>query len=45
VNFVLAYPVRVSIAAELDGRIVAGCVHNPISASCSPLRSAGGLRR
>jgi myo-inositol-1(or 4)-monophosphatase len=32
VNFVLGLPqYAVSIAAEVDGRIVAGCVHNPVS--------------
>jgi myo-inositol-1(or 4)-monophosphatase len=43
VNFVLGLPqYAVSIAAELDGRVVAGCVHNPISGELFHATLGGG---
>ena len=43
VNFVLGLPqYAVSIAAELDGHIVAGCVHNPISGDLFHATLGGG---
>jgi len=43
VNFVLGLPqYAVSIAAEVDGRIVAGCVHNPISGELFHASLGGG---
>jgi myo-inositol-1(or 4)-monophosphatase len=45
VNFALGLPhYAVSVAAELDGTVVAGCVHNPESAETySAARGAGAL--
>jgi myo-inositol-1(or 4)-monophosphatase len=43
VNFVLGLPqYAVSIAAEVGGRIVAGCVHNPISGELFHASLGGG---
>lgn len=43
VNFVLGLPqYAVSIAAEVGGRIVAGCVHNPISGEVFHASAGGG---
>jgi len=43
VNFVLGLPqYAVSIAAEVDGRTVAGCVHNPISGELFHATLGGG---
>ncbi len=43
VNFVLGLPqYAVSVAAELDGRIVAGCVHNPESGEVFHASLGGG---
>ncbi|MGX7679862.1 inositol monophosphatase family protein [Jatrophihabitans sp. DSM 45814] len=43
VNFMLGLPqFAVSVAAELDDAVVAGCVHNPVSGDCFHAAAGGG---